>query len=384
MLWGSNPLEVYRMRVSDQPEVTARMSAGGGLEDVFGGAYTLLDKDGRFYTTNTTRIQVYEADGPDGIAAVGTFSLPEPEPGELLRGLGMTYDGVLICASSAGRVLAIDRGTLQAVSELQLGGEVSNAMAIDEEGGIFVVTSEAMYRVQWTGEKLSSDPAEGAWRAEYETGSTDVAGGRLGAGSGSTPSLMTVGEDKLVVITDGQPLMHLVAFWRDAIPDGWQALEGADVQIAAQVPVTFGDPMAATSLSEQSVLVMGDGAVVVNNDYGEHTSGFLPIIDGVAPLGIEKFVWDPEANVLATAWVVDDISCPNGIPTASSATGQMYCVGKRGDTWTVEAIDWETGVPSFHVETGVGSEYNSVYAATEVGPDRAIWTGTMVGSPGVV
>ena len=76
-----------------------------------------------------------------------------------------------------------------------------------------------------------------------------------------------------------------------------------------------------------------------------------------------------------------DLSCPNGIPSASAATGLMYCVGKRGETWTVEAIDWRTGEPAFHVPLGDDNlRYNSTYAATEIGPDGSILTGTFTGA----
>jgi hypothetical protein len=57
----------------------------------------------------------------------------------------------------------------------------------------------------------------------------------------------------------------------------------------------------------------------------------------------------------------------------------MYCVGRRGETWTVEAIDWEDGTPRFHVPTGADNRFNSVYAATQIGPDGEIWSGTFGG-----
>lgn len=377
--WGSSPFEVYRARIEDPLRITARVDAGGGLEDVFAGAYTLLDRDNRFFVAMQAELRVYEPDGPDGIRALEPFRIPEPADGERVRGLNMTYDGVVVAATSTGRVIAIDRTTLTTLGAVQLDGDVSNSIAIDEDGGIYVVTSEAMFRVQWTGDGLSTDPADGAWRATYDVGPDDPAGGRLGVGSGSTPSLMNAGDDKLVIITDGAELMHLVAFWRDEVPAGWIPPEGGDARTAAYVPVTFGDPAATTSTSEQSVLVMGDGAVVVSNDYGD-AEGFEPVFQGIAPFGIEKFVWDPDLDALTTAWVVDDISCPNGIPTASAPTGLMYCWGKRGETWTLEAIDWEQGTPRFHVPLGDGIDFNSVYAATEVGPNGEIWSGVWGGA----
>ncbi len=109
-------------------------------------------------------------------------------------------------------------------------------------------------RVLWTGSELTLDPASGAWRAAYEIGAGQQ-GGRLGKGSGSTPTLMGTGDgDRFVVITDGQDVMHLVLMWRDDIPSGWEPIApGKDLRIAAEVPVTFGNPDAEVAYSEQSV-----------------------------------------------------------------------------------------------------------------------------------
>ena len=381
-IWGSTPTEVYRIRLDDSMQIVDSVSSGSGLRDLVGGAYSLLDIDGRFYTVSGETVHAFAESMPESsnsmIEELEKWSLIDPVENEGLRGLGMTYDGVLIVVSSTGRVVALSR-ELSWLSEVQLLGEVSNSIAIDEDGGIYVVTSEAMHRLQWTGSTLSTDPANGAWESTYENGSGETEPGRLGLGSGSTPSLMTVGEDKLVVITDAQPLMHLVAFWRDKIPDNWLAPSGSDPRVAGVLPVTFGVPHVETSVSEQSVLVMGDGAVVVNNDYGE-MSGIEPVIAGLAPPGIELFRWDSQTNTLSSSWALPDVSCPNGIPSASAATGLMYCVGKRDDTWTIEAIDWVTGTPKFHVPMGTeNARYNSSYAATEIGPDGSILTGTLTG-----
>jgi len=382
VVWGSTPTEVYRLRLSDPPEIVDQVPSGGGLSDLMGGAYTLLDADGTFFTVASTTVTAYgDADPEDSGSAIelrGEWEMSDAGEDENLRGLGITWDGALVVVSSTGRVIALSRG-LSVRAELQLEGEVSNSIAVDEDGGIYVVTSEALFRVQWTGDGLSDDPADGAWRAEYESGDGQPVPGRLGLGSGSTPSLMTVGEDELVVITDAQELMHLVLFWRDQIPVGWSAPPGNDPRVAGIQPVTFGVPSAQSSVSEQSVLVMGDGAVVVNNDYGE-LSGIEPVIQGLAPPGIERFSWDAEEDVLTSAWAIPDLSCPNGIPSASAATGLMYCVGKRDETWTIEAIDWAGGASAFSIPMGTENlHYNSSYAATEIGPDESILTGTLTG-----
>ena len=367
-------------------------------------AYYFVDKDNIQFTQRYRSLISYrnaiEGNVFSGIVEKDVYELPGSafrSDSDTLVGFNMMYDGYLVFTTKRGMVGVVQRDFSESslrtipLSEDQ-DEEISNMMAVDENGGIYIVSSKRMYRAQWDGTTLSV-----AWTADYETGPAEQVAGRLGAGSGSTPSLMGTadGQDKFVVITDGQPLMHLVLFWRDEIPDDWEAIApGKDRRIAAEVPVTFGDPLAETSVSEQSVLVRGYSAVVVNNDYGYSLPLWIPEIirqllvvlsgsPGFAPYGVEKFVWDPTTRTLNTAWTNADISCPNGIPTMSVASNLFYCVGQRTNfifsTWNIEALDWSTGESVFFKPTGMLPRYNSGYAGLEIGPDRELVTGTFFG-----
>src|SRR5262245_66645297 len=118
-----------------------------------------------------------------------------------------------------------------------------------------------MHKVVWTGQQLSIDEKDGAWHEPFRNS--------LGNGTGSTPSLVGFGNepDKLVVITDGDRLMNLTLFWRDAIPANWKQLDGAPSRrIAGYQPCNFGDPARQAAQSEQSVVAAGYGMFVVNNE----------------------------------------------------------------------------------------------------------------------
>ena len=103
---------------------------------------------------------------------------------------------------------------------------VDNSICIDEAGGVYVVTSKHMLRLAWTGEKLSTELADGAWELPYEAMNPEkaMALGAISRGSGTTRTLMGFGDDpdKLVVIADAAEAGHLVAFWREAIPRVWR------------------------------------------------------------------------------------------------------------------------------------------------------------------
>lgn len=408
--WGSSMNNVYKNTVSasklgridriKKPESV-------NLANATTGAYTLLDKDNHFYVPGSGKLYAYTdmvtGDAHSKIRLARTFTLPaatlraEPKNDPIV-GINMTWDGYVAIATKRGTVMVVKRDFSE-FHYVQLGDgsgeEVSNSIAVDENGGIYVVTSEAMYRVQWTGTELTLDNAAGAWRSTYENGADVQVPGRLGAGSGSTPTLMGVGDqDKFVVITDGQQVTNLVLFWRDAIPEDWQPIApGKDRRIAAEMPVNYGNPDIARSMSEQSVLVSGYGAVVVNNDYGITRQSANPLLANLlngfvvffsntakyAPYGVEKFEWNPATRTLDVAWVNNQISCPNGIPTMSRASNLFYCIGQRKGVWNVEGLDWDSGASVFYRPMSALPIHNSFYASTQIGPWGDIWTGTTTG-----
>jgi len=398
VIWGSSSTAVFKADTSlnyikkiKKEDLT--LSSMLSTDEILSGAYTLVDKDNIFYMPRFTKIFAF-GDATSGkrnsdIVVKRTYEIPASlliDPEEKIVGLCMTWDGMLVFATSHGLVGAVSRDfSAEYYYRFGLDEVISNSIACDENGGIYIVTNENMYRVQWTGSELTTDPALGGWTAGYETG--EAGGVRLGAGSGATPTLMGCGtQDKFVVITDCQDVMNLVLFWRDEIPSDWQQIPGTrSRRIAAQVPVTFGDSDATDTLSEQSVCVRGYGALVVNNQLKVPLNNqiFSILLSGIniaAPYGAEKFEWNPQARTLDTAWVNKNISIPNGIPSMSQATNLIYGVGQDWlGTWTFEAINWSTGKSVFSYVYGATPVFNSAYAGTEIGVDGSLYTGTALG-----
>lgn len=281
--------------------------------------------------------------------------------------------------------------------------EVSNNMACDDDNGIYVVSDKFMHRIDWDGQKLHI-----RWEKPYATSSVEgTQAVRLGAGSGSTPSIMGEKDRKYIVITDDADIMNVLI------------MDAATGEIKASHPITFGDEHARHTSSEQSVLVHGWRLAVVNNTPTEElkqTPNFLkmfgspaamllgggelptritetlnnawPVIVGDAPKGVEQLEFDPDTDTLRVTWINKEVSIPNGIPTMSATSGLMYGIGKRGQfgseaapmrgMWTLEALDWWNGESRFYYNIGIGPMVNSIYAATQVGPGEVI-TGTATG-----
>ncbi len=400
-VWGSAVLGVYKavqspdgLRQVDQTLLIPDLS--NGLFGALSGAYALVDKDGSFFAAGQRVIRKFREVQPgtpsSKIAPAEVFTIPEAAlaPGDIVAGMNLSYDGRLIIVSKRGTVMALKRD-LTGFTFLKLPNEdISNSIAIDEDGGIYIVTEKTMRRVQWTGSKLSVDERDGAWQVPYNGGPVPAAPGRLGPGSGTTPTLLGSGRgDKLVAIADGGTLMGVNYFWRSKIPADWVGLPGKDKRLAADVPITFGDPQATRSVTEQSLTGRGYDVMAVNNAYGfpfNISSGFSQLAVffsgnvGIQPFGAEKFSWDPASNTLKRAWVNKTVSCPNGIPGMSAATGLAYCWGARNGWWTFEAIDWKTGASAFSRAASYEAYDNSVYAGMEIGPFGSAAQGTLGGA----
>ncbi len=376
------------------------------------GAYNVLDHADRMIVGKGTAVSVYQdataGDRFSKVAKTHSFQLPASAlcgSDDHMVGIILTWDGQIAFATQYGSIgvfpddpakmdaAHVHSATVTPRSTCTAGNpareEISNSIAADEHGGIYTVTSAAQYKHVWTGTTIRQ-----AWRVKVA--SDGYQGGvRIGPGSGSSPTLMGTAkrDDKLVVITDGRKVMHLVAMWRDAIPKNWKAIRpGADRRIACDLPVNFGNPGIAKAQSEQSVAVRGYGAVVVDNSLKD-SSAFdgLPgslhyqasTLNSGDPKnqahGVERIDWNPKTRKCKVTWVNRTVSIPNAIPTISSASNMLYAIGARNGTWGLEGLDMKTGRSALRLDTGADNSHNSFYADTEIAPDGTVWTGTFGG-----
>ncbi len=372
------------------------MRAASVLRDL-AGVYTLLDRDHRFYVGHAAGAILAYADAVPGdadsaIAFRGRFDFPQPVSGKLI-GINMTYDGWIVAATEQGYVILVSRD-LQRSHWVRLPhaedagdrparvgyGWVRNSFAVDADNSIYIASRDHLHKVVWTGERLSLDPADGAWSEPYPN--------NTGEGTGATPSLMGFGdEDRMVVFTDGDRRMNLTLMWRDQIPEDWAGLPGQPSRrIAASVPVTMGKLNLDAIQSEQSVVVAGYGALVVNNEprnipwYLPERAvrvlvSFLGSSPRYQPYGVQKFEWNPQTRRLDVAWTAESVSSPNSVPMVSLGSDRVYLIGARDNRWTLEALEWKTGAVDFHYVIG-GQRYNSLFAGTLIDEAGRVIYGT--------
>ncbi len=366
------------------------------------GIYAMVGSNNWFYfATKDGSIIAYgdavDGDPSSGIVEKARFDMPPGEAGPSV-GINMTYDGWMVFPTEDGIMVAVSMDLKEYRSvkmkhrdEEDIGsrgtgyGWVRNAIAVDEDGGIYVASRNHMHKVVWTGERLSTDEADGAWTARYRNG--------WGEGTGATPSLMGFGdEDRFVVITDGDYRMNVTLLWRDDIPSDWQQLEGAPSRrIAGLAPVNMGELDVQKIQSEQTVIVAGYGALVVNNT-PRNAPFFIPkegsargVLIGPLgshpdhqPYGVQKFQWNPTAKRLEQAWVNETISSPNGVPWVSTGSGQVYFMGARDNQWALEAVNWLTGEPTFHWKLP-GQKYNNQFSGPTIDEKNRVFVGTIFG-----
>jgi hypothetical protein len=371
------------------------------------GVYALLDADHTLFLGRSSGAVAYgDADPTDPRSPIverGRWDLPDDVDGAIV-GVNMTFDGHLVLTTDCGWVLCVERD-LSAHHAVRLAGAAEAAEAfneamaaagrsgyswvrtsccVDDRGGIYVSSVDHTHKVVWTGERLSLDPADGAWRAPYRNGT--------GFGSGTTPSLMGFGPDadRFVVLGDGDEVVNITLMWRDEIPDDWEQLPHApSPRIAGLGPANMGDADLPAIQTEQSITVSGYGAMTVNNEPASIPDGFpdrgarllvffLGHDPAYTPHGLHKYEWDPRARALREAWVNTEVSSPNSVPFVSEGSDLVYTCGARDGAWTIEAVDWTTGRSAFHLVTG-GSRFNTLGAGVMLDEDGRLLFGSIFG-----
>jgi hypothetical protein len=376
------------------------------------GVYAVVDCDNTLFVGRKDAVVAYadEVAGDPVSAIVEKARWPKPAHIEgTFVGMNLTFDGRLVLSTDHGWVACLTRD-FREYDAIQLPGAAEHAAAhwarmeaegrsgygwvrtslcVDEHNGIYTSSVDHTHKVVWTGDRLSLDPADGAWSAQYRN--------VTGWGSGTTPSLMGFGddEDRFVVIGDGDQVVNITLFWRDDIPDDWEQLPGAPSRrIAGMGPANMGNPTLTTIQTEQSITVAGYGAMTVNNEPASVPVGlpargarvlafFCGHDPAYTPYGLHKYEWNPAARALEEAWVCTTVSSPNSVPYVSEGSDLVYTCGTRDRCWTIEAVRWSTGEPAFHYVLG-GSQFNTLGAGVTIDDEGRLLFGNVFGKTRVL
>jgi len=389
------------------------------LDYGYHGAYGFVSNQNVYYSSTQSGFGMYQLDATRKIQKVGDFTLSEIQEMEAVVGVLINWNASIVMATSIGRVFVLERAddksfeyATKASLQLSGGGSpefVSNSFALDHNGGIYVVSKTSLHKLHFDAEART---LQNVFDSVYSDGNDPLFLGRLGKGSGSTPSVQVdkSGAPKYVIISDGRNPMNVLSI--DAVTG----------DLRGNRTVTFGIAGSNTQ-SEQSVTVMDHGAVVVNN-WLEHERlpltcrlmQMLPKLQTVkiqkacafgsgtlADAGVEHFSIDPATGSLESKWHRKDVQCSSSIPAAGlsgvATQKSFYCIGQRlhqhevpnpGDdplgwllslvhpstTFTLEALDWDDGSTIYSVPVGPGTSWNPMYAAVQIGSQSDILYGT--------
>jgi len=402
---GAKRLSVDQLKSISDAKYTSLDFASKHLKGILGpepglvlpaGVYALVSSDDYVYANAGNLVSaiglINKSDPSKGLEIKYQFDvsslLPPAEvaPGVKrinMVGMNMTYDGHIIIGAVNG-IAVIDRqlkgpGKFYAFQDTEL---CTNSMAVDEDNGIYVATGSKtpkddgmMRKLVWTGSEISDKETDGAWISPYNGGDWPPAI-KAGTGAGSTPTLMGFGEDedKLILITDGQNRMNLVAFWRNKIPESHQQKEGTkSKRIAGFIPIKAGLPEDKPWIqSEQTIVVNGWGAFLVNNLIDEgHPDRIIDVMTvgpvHAGPKGMERVVWNPGKNEFTSVWTRNDVVSTSMVPLVTSGSNMVLVNGYTAERgWEITGLDWNTGKNRTRVEFGHTNRGNGAYAILQL------------------
>jgi hypothetical protein len=337
-----------------------RMGVSTGVfTDFSGGGYFYLDDQNRVIApTNSRHLYVIgETDGP-GFELQHDYDLTSAVPAndKIISALP-DWAGRIWFASTAGVVGYVSPadGSIKSIDTKEPNG---NSFAVDDSGGVYVVSDKAMYRFDATPSGIAT-----TWRETYDNVGVKKPG-QTQAGSGTTPTVM--GSD-YVAITDNADPMNVVVYKRAAQVDG--------SRLVCKVPVF----QKGASDTDQS-LIATPTSIVTENNYGY--SGPAAVQNGKTTTpGLERI--DVTASGCNKVWHSDEIA-PSVVPKLSLANGIVYTYTKppnpdNDDGWYLTALDFATGKTLWKALAGEGLGYNNNYAPVTLGPDSSAYIGVLGG-----
>jgi hypothetical protein len=331
----------------------------GVFTDFSGGGYFYLDDQDRVVVpTNNRHIYVIAETAQPGFELQRDYDLTTAVlPNDKIVSALPDWAGRIWFASANGVVGYVDP-TDGSAKSTDTGEPNGNSFAVDETGGVFIVTDKAMYRFD-----ASPAGAVTTWREPYDNIGVKKPG-QTEAGSGTTPTVM--GSDH-VAITDNADPMNVVVYKRAPQVDG--------SRLVCKVPVF----VKGASDTDQS-LIATPTSIVAENNYGYANPASVQNGHTTSP-GLERI--DVGANGCRKVWHSDEVA-PSVVPKLSLANGIVYTYTKPAnpdgdDGWYLTALDFRTGKTLWKALAGEGLGYNNNYAPVTLGPDGAAYVGVLGG-----
>jgi len=250
-------------------------------------------------------------------------------------------------------------------THLPAGERVTNSVSTDETGGMYVVSTHALYRLDARRKGKATGTPRITWRQVYDRGSRTKPG-NLSQGSGTTPTL--VGKKWVAINDNADPRTRVVVYDR-------RKHVRADRRLHCVLPV-----LASGAGTTDNSLVSTGRTLIIENNYGyggpQTTIGGRSTTPGLASVKIRK----PDCKL---QWTSNE-TAPSSVAKASLGNGLLYAYTKPPradglDAWYVTAIDLRTGATRWSRLTGTGVQWNNHYSSIYLGPDGTLYVATLAG-----
>ena len=367
--------------------------------DFSGGGYFYLDQHDRaVLPTNDRHILVVSVtSGPD-FQVDADYDLSSTIPqGEGIVSVLPDWHGLLWFVTRRGMVGTVNAGS-GAVRTTRLSGEgISNSFAVDENGGVYVVSDRALYRFD-----AGSGGPRVSWRVVYPNSGIHKPG-QSDAGSGTTPTLMG---KRWVAITDNADPMDVVVY-RRAIKlkkkhkkhkKHARAARRGKAKSKAQARLVCSAPVFAKGAgSTDNSLIGTNRSLIAENNYGYQINA-EDLSGGISQPGLTRIDVvkkkpkmkrrgrkrkRPAKFRCRSAWTSQE-RAPSVVPKLSLSNGLVYTYTHPPradgiDAWFLTALDYRTGRTVYHRRAGTGFGFNNNYAPVTLGPDGTAYVGVLGG-----
>jgi len=243
-----------------------------------------------------------------------------------------------------------------------------NGAALTREGAAYIVTTEAMYRV----DASADDELSIVWQEPYDSIGV-VRPGQYELGSGTTPTIL--GEGKYVAITDNAEQLQVVVYRTDA------RLDPGEKRVVCEVPV-FDFPDGGAGAGSNSLVGLRSSIIAQNTadylfdwDTGTLTTPGKP--------GMERIDIDPNGKGCTKVWVNKEVHT-NMVMRLSTRNGLIYNQDRKYDAtnhvyavyWV--ALDFRTGEVVWEKLAGTfdpsgPARFDNFWAAIGLGPNGALY-----------
>ncbi|WP_341925367.1 hypothetical protein [Nocardioides psychrotolerans] len=347
-----------------------------------GGGYFYLDHRDRAVVSTFTGHVLTLARAGDTFRVVRDVDLSRVVDGSGIQSALPDWSGRLWFVTVSGVVGFVTRGGEVRHLRLPRPETIANSFAMDESGGVFVVSTHALYRFD-----VRRGKPQVTWRQVYDRGSR-LKPGQVSRGSGTTPTLIgradSPGGGSIAITDNADPRMHVLVYRRGEAGPGRR-------------PVCRQPVFPAGRGNTENSLISVPGGLVVENNYGY--TGPLPEVPSgrsadTVP-GMVKVAVDYRDGGCRVAWSNSRVRVPSLVSKLSRGSGLIYTythpaadeVPMTGaipgeiapDAFFFTAIDARTGREVWSRYAGSNLGHNNNYAPVSLGPDGTAYVGVVGG-----